>query len=177
MNADVLQTSTAQTRETLLDLEQVLGQISDADLHRAEPNGGWTCAQVVSHIHMCTLLWIADLERFRNHPDSSIFIFREELGHDVLGAPPPSADDARRRIASVRTAVEQCWPHTDPHVLSKSVEIPTLGTKTVADWFGIIVGHTAMHVGQVKAILQSRGIPFEAVSSGDGVVAAAGPDI
>ncbi len=40
MNADVLQTATIQTRDVLLDLEQVLGQISDADLHRAEPNGG-----------------------------------------------------------------------------------------------------------------------------------------
>jgi len=177
MNADVLQMATAQARDALLDLEQVLGQIGDADLHRAEPNGGWTCAQVVSHIHMCGLLWIADLERLRNHPDQYMFMFREELGHDVVGAPPPSTDDARGRIASVRTAIEQCLPSTDPHVLQKTLEVPTLGTMTIDVWMPLIIGHLAMHVGQVKAILQSRGVPFEAVSSGDGALAAAGPHL
>jgi uncharacterized damage-inducible protein DinB len=165
MNADVLTTSTAQARETLLDLEQVLGQISDADLHRADPNGGWTCAQLVTHIHLGSLLWIADLERFRNHPDQHIFIFREEIGHDVIGAPPPSTEEAVRRIASVRAAVEQTWPKADPAILGKSIEIPTLGTMTVAEWFPIIVGHVGHHVGQIKAILQSRGVLPEAVSA------------
>jgi uncharacterized damage-inducible protein DinB len=176
MTADVLTASTAQAREALLDLEQVLAQISDADLHRADPNGGWTCAQVVSHIHLCSLLWIADLERFRNHPESSIFIFREEIGHDVLGAPPPSTRDAVERIASVRTAVEQCWPQADPAVLSKSVEIPTLGTMTVAEWFPIIVGHVSHHVEQIKAILRSRNALPTTVGA-DQNAAESGPDV
>src|SRR5689334_8616380 len=117
MNADVLATSTAQARDTLFDLEQLLRQITDADLHRADPNGGWTCAQLVSHIHLCSLLWIADLERLRNQPESHMFMFREEIDHDVLGAPPPSTRDAAERIASVRTAWEQCVPKTDPALL------------------------------------------------------------
>lgn len=176
MNADVLQTATAQARDALLDLEQLLGQIGDADLHRADPNGGWTCAQLVSHIHLGSLLWIADLERFRNHPDSSIFIFREEIGHDVLGAIPPSTHDAAQKIASVRTAVEQCWPQADPATLSKRVEIPTLGTMTVAEWFPIIVGHVGHHVEQIKAILQSRDV-LPATVEVDQHTAEAGTDV
>lgn len=164
MNTDVLHTATAQARDTFRDLEQLLEQISDVDLHRAHPDGGWTCAQLVTHIHLGSLLWIADLERFRNNPESSIFIFREEIGHDVIGAPPPSTEEAVRRIASVRTAVEQTWPQADPAVLGKTVEIPTLGTMTVAEWFPIIVGHVAHHVEQIKAILRSRNVLPSGVS-------------
>jgi hypothetical protein len=56
MDTGVLGSATAQASAALTELEQLLGQISDADLHRAEPNGGWTCAQVVSHIHLCSLM-------------------------------------------------------------------------------------------------------------------------
>ncbi|GAC1642170.1 MAG: hypothetical protein NVS4B8_11110 [Herpetosiphon sp.] len=174
MNADVLVTATAQARDTLLDLERLLTQIGDADLHRADPGGGWTCAQLVSHIHLCSLLWIADLERIRNYPQQSMFMFREEIGHDALGAPPPSTKDAAARIASVRVALEQCWPKVDPAILSKSVEVPTIGTMTVAEWFPIIVGHVAHHVGQIKAILKSRNV-LPAGADGEGQVG--GPDV
>lgn len=158
MGADVLATATAQVSTALRELEQLLGRIGDADLHRADSEGGWTCAQVVSHIHLCGLLWIADLERLRRHPDAQLFMFREELGHDALGAPPPSTADAAARIASVRTALEQCLPTAEPSLLAKSLEVPTLGTFTVAEWTPLITGHLAMHVGQIKAILHARGV-------------------
>ena len=163
MDTGVLDRSTSQATTALSDLEHVLGSIGDADLHRAEPNGGWTCAQVVSHIHMCSLLWIADLERLRLHPEPHMFMFREELGHDVVGAPPPSTSEAAGRIASARVAIERSFPTVSAEVLAKTVEIPTLGTFTVSDFMPIISGHLAMHVEQFKTILRSRGVlPQEA---------------
>lgn len=157
----VLADVTEQATAALSELEQLLGQIGDTDLHRAEPNGGWTGAQVVSHIHMCSLLWIADLERLRLHPEPHMFMFREELGHDVLGAPPPSTAEAAARIASARVAIERSFPTVSAEVLGKTVEIPTLGTFTVADFMPIISGHLAHHVGQFKAIMRSRGVLAE----------------
>jgi uncharacterized damage-inducible protein DinB len=164
MDTAVLTTTTAQATTALHELEALLGTISAADLHRAEPNGGWTCAQVVSHIHLCSLLWIADLERLRLHPDSHMFIFREELGHDALGAPPPSTEEAAARLASARVAIERSFPTVSADVLAKTIEIPTLGTYTVADFMPIISGHLAHHVGQFKAILRSRGVLAEEVA-------------
>jgi hypothetical protein len=164
MDSDVLARSTAQASTALNELEQLLGAIGDADLHRAEPNGGWTCAQTVSHIHLCSLLWIADLERLRLHPEQHMFIFREELGHDVLGAPPPSTGEAAARIASARVAIERSFPMVSAEVLAKTIEVPTLGTFSVADFMPIISGHLAMHVEQIKAILRSRGVLAEEVA-------------
>ncbi len=158
MGTDVLGNATTQAASALTDLEQLLAGITDGDLHRAEPNGGWTCAQVVSHIHLCSLLWIADLERLRLHPGQHMFMFREELGHDVLGAPPHTTREAAARIASARTAIERSFPTVSAEVLAKSIEIPTLGTFGVGDFMGIISGHLAHHVGQINAILQSRGV-------------------
>jgi hypothetical protein len=161
MDTDVLGQASAQATAALSELEQLLGAITDADLHRAEPNGGWTCAQVVSHIHLCSLLWIADLERLRLHPEAHMFMFREELGHDALGAPPHSAHEAAARIASARTALERSLPIIGAAVLAKTIEIPTLGTFSVADFTPIITGHLAHHVEQFKAILRSRGLLAE----------------
>jgi hypothetical protein len=161
MDTDVLGQATAQATAALRELEQLLGAMEDADLHRAEPNGGWTCAQVVSHIHICSLLWIADLERLRLHPDAHMFMFREELGHDVVGAPPHSTREAAGRIASARTALERSLPAVGAEVLAKTIEIPTLGTFSVADFNPIITGHLAGHVEQIKAILRSRGLLIE----------------
>ena len=82
MSEGVLVEATAPAIEALRELEAVLSRISDADLHRAHPDGGWTCAQVVSHIQISGMLWIAALERLRHQP--SLFIYREELGHDAV---------------------------------------------------------------------------------------------
>ncbi len=158
MDNGVLGSATAQASQALTELEQLLGTITDAELHLAEPNGGWTCAQVVSHIHLCSLLWIADLERLRLHPEPHMFMFREELGHDAVGAPPPSTREAAARVASARAAIERSFPTVSAEVLAKTVEIPTLGTFTVADFLPIISGHLAHHVGQIRAILSARGI-------------------
>ncbi len=161
MDTGVLGSATTQASTALTDLEHLLASISDSDLHRAEPNGGWTCAQVVSHIHLCSLLWIADLERLRLHPEPHMFMFREELGHDALGAPPHTAAEAAARIASARVAIERSFPTVSDEVLQKTVEIPTLGTFSISDFMPIISGHLAHHVEQIRAILRSREVSFQ----------------
>src|SRR3712207_5824881 len=85
-----------QTRiaeETLQEVEDLLRSIPDADLHRAHPDGGWTGAQIVSHMTLAGLLWVADVQRLVADPDLDLF-YREEIGHDVTGAVPPTAAEA-----------------------------------------------------------------------------------
>jgi hypothetical protein len=162
---EVLATVTQSAHDGLLAFENLLRRISDADLHRADSEGGWTVAQVVSHIHICGLLGIADLERMRYAPPE-MFMFREELGHDVVGAPPPAAKDAADRMASLRNALDVCLPAADPAIIDKKIEIPTLGTLTGSEWVQIIIGHLLMHTNQARAILRSRGVlPDESETS------------
>jgi hypothetical protein len=151
----VLTDSSGAASKALSDLERLLRGTADAHLHYADTEGGWTVAQVVSHICLCGLLWIADLERVRHHGD--MLVIREELGHDAVGPAPHSAAEAARRLASVRVALESCLPAADPAVLTRSVEVTTLGTRTVADWFPVIIGHLEAHCEQARAILRARG--------------------
>ncbi len=154
--SDILNNAVKQAHDSLTEFEQILRSIGDADLHRAQPEGGWTVAQVVSHMHVSGLLWIADLERLR-HCGEGMFMFREELGHDALGAPPPSAAEAADRIASLRTALETCLAAADPAVLDKAMEVPPFGTLTCAEFTPLIIGHLDSHAEQAKDILRVRG--------------------
>lgn len=155
MSEGAIVEATAPAIEALRDLEALLGRITDADLHRAHPDGGWTCAQVVSHIHLSGLLWIATLERLRHQ--LSLFIYREELGHEAVGATPHSVAEAAGRVGSLRAALERCVPAIDPGVADREAEVPTFGKFRVGTGAPVIVGHLTAHCGQIHQILQARG--------------------
>jgi hypothetical protein len=144
--------------EILGDLEALLRGLNDADLHRAHPDGGHTIAQVVSHIHLAGLTSIAAAERMRYRP-SGQYMFREEIGHDALGATPHSSEEAANRIASLRVALAESFSGLPPEVLEKEVEIPPLGMIPVEGWTLVWVGHIGQHAEQIRQILESRGLP------------------
>ena len=141
---------------TLTAVEELLRSIPDGDLHVADPGGGWTGATVVSHMTLAGLLWVADIARLQADPDLDFF-YREEIGHDTIGAIPPTAAEAADKIASLRRTMVSTMPHHTPEILERSVEITTLGRMTVAEWLPIIVGHVVHHRDQLHAVLRSRG--------------------
>ena len=141
---------------TLTAVEELLRSIEDGDLHVADPGGGWTGATVVSHMTLAGLLWVADIARLQADPDLDFF-YREEIGHDTIGAIPPTAAEAADKIASLRRTMVSTMPHHTPEILERSVEITTLGRMTVAEWLPIIVGHVVHHRDQLHAVLKSRG--------------------
>ena len=136
-------------------LQGIVEQLTDGDLHRAHRDGGWTVAQVISHINVCTIIWLGDLQRLRDDPDLDFF-FREEIGHDMTGYPPPTVEIAARQLASTRRSLAHCIPATDNALLERTVEIPDLGKMTIAEWTPIITGHLAHHVGQALDIMRDR---------------------
>ena len=148
--------SAAMPAGALERLEAALGWASDGDQHLAHPAGGWTPAQLVSHIGLSTLVWLGDMERLR-HDSKLEFFYREEIGHDAVGYPPPTTELARGRLASTRWTIRTCLPNTDPAILDRTVEIPDLGTMTVLKWIPIIIGHVTMHAEQALDVLRSRG--------------------
>ncbi len=153
---EMLRTAAAEADAALAELDAVLAGIGDGDLHLASPAGGWTAAQYLSHANLAAILWLGDLARLRHDPDLAFF-HREEIGHDVLGYPPPTVEIARAQVASTRRTVATALPATDPAVLDRTVEIPDLGTMTVAEWTPLIMGHFAGHLQDVIDTLESRG--------------------
>jgi uncharacterized damage-inducible protein DinB len=141
----------------LARLADTLGGISDGDLHRASFGGGWTVAQVVSHISVSTLVWLGNLRRLEADPELGFF-FREEVGHDALGYPPPTVELALARLAATRRTLATCLPSMAPELLTRTVEIPDLGTMTIEEWTPLIMGHITSHVEQAHDILRNRGV-------------------
>ncbi|WP_344007373.1 DinB family protein [Nocardioides lentus] len=143
-------------------LDDALAACSDGDLHRAHRDGGWTVAQVVSHIHVCTIVWLGDLRRLECDPDLRFF-FREAIGHDLTGYPPPTIEIAREQLASTRRTFATAGPVLDADLAAREVEIPDLGTMTVEAWTPLIVGHAASHVDQALEIMRDRGFGPEGI--------------
>ena len=141
----------------LARLVDTLGGISDGDLHRASFGGGWTVAQVVSHISVSTLVWLGNLRRLEADPELGFF-FREEVGHDALGYPPPTVELALARLAATRRTLATCLPALGGDLLARTVEIPDLGTMTIEEWTPLIMGHITSHVEQAHDILRNRGV-------------------
>lgn len=144
------------TDEALGRLDDALATLGDGDLHLAHRDGGWTAAQLVSHINMSVLLWTASIARVTHDPDIRFF-FREEIGHDVIGYPPPRIEVARRQLDSARRTLATCIPAMDPAVLDREVEIPDLGTLTIGAWTPPVLGHAAGHADQALGVLRDRG--------------------
>ena len=82
--------------EALARLDDALAELGDGDLHRAHSDGGWTVAQVISHIPLSATLWLGTIKRLENDAELD-YLFREELGHDAVGYPPPSIGLAAKR--------------------------------------------------------------------------------
>ena len=107
-------------------------------------------------MNVATILWLGDLDRLRHDPDLRFF-FREEIGHDALGYPPPTVDIALRQLDATRRTLATCLPAVDPAILERTVEIPDLGTMTVAEWTPLIAGHL---VGPRRPGVRDHGRPL-----------------
>lgn len=157
-----MSTDTTATTDPIADIDaglarvaDAVGRLGDGDLHRAHFGGGWTLAQVISHMSMSTLVWLADLTRLQHDPDLGFF-FREEIGHDLTGYPPPTVEIALRQLASARRTLTTAIGPATAAVADRTVEIPDLGTMTAGEWNTIIRMHTLSHVDQAFEIMRNR---------------------
>ncbi len=152
---EVVAFDTGELDAALGQLIDVIGRLADGDLHRAHFDGGWTVAQVVSHINVSAMMWLGDLARLRCDPDLWFF-FREEVGHDLTGYPPPTVEIAVGQLTSTRRSLATSLIAMTAGLADRVVEIRDLGTRNVAEWTPLIAGHLIMHTGQVTGILTNR---------------------
>ena len=153
---EAITTAAAELDDAMGHLIDVVGRLSDGDLHRAHFDGGWTVAQVVSHINVCTIMWLGDLRRLEADPDLRFF-YREAIGHDLTGYPPPTVEIAVGQLESTRRTLATALPQQSPELLARTVEIPDLGTMTIEEWTPLITGHLVMHTGQATELLTYLG--------------------
>ena len=146
----------ADTDAALGRLAETLTGLGDGALHLAHRDGGWTPAELVSHINVSVLLWTAALARVAHDPELA-FLLREEVGHDAKGYPPPTEQAALQHLASARRTLATVVPRIPADVLARQLTIPDLGTLTVEAWTPPILGHAAGHAQQALDVLSDRG--------------------
>src|SRR3954452_538440 len=88
---DAVDQAAADVDAALDRLQGIIRRIGDGDLHHAHRDGGWSVAGVVSHVNVCPLIWMGGVRRLANDPELRFF-FREEVGHDAGGYPPPTTE-------------------------------------------------------------------------------------
>jgi hypothetical protein len=163
----VSEKAVADADEALGRLVGIVEKLNDGDLHRAHRDGGFTVSEVISHINVSVVLWAGDLARLLADPDLGFF-YREEIGHDAKGYPPPTVELALGQLASTRRTISTVVPDVPPEILERSVEIPDLGTMTVEEWTPLILGHAIGHVDQAVEILVDREVlSAEEAGAGD----------
>jgi hypothetical protein len=149
-------TAVADTDAALGRLADTLAGLGDGALHLASRDGGWTPADLVSHINTSVLLWTALQARLAHDPELA-WVLREEIGHDARTYPPPTVEAALKHLTSARRTMATVVPATPPEVLARVVTIPDLGTYTVEQWVPPILGHAAGHAQQALDVLVDRG--------------------
>ena len=101
-----LEDESAKADAGMARLQDALRAFSEGDLHRAHRGGGWTVAQVISHMNVCDADLARRPHRLSHDPDLRFF-FREEIGHDAHGLP---AADRRHRARASSPAPAGRWP-------------------------------------------------------------------
>ena len=153
---DAISTALQEVDAALGRLADTLSGLDDGALHLAHRDGGWTPAQLVSHINMSVLVWTATLSRLAADRELA-FVLREEVGHDVKGYPPPTLALAQQHLSSARRTLATVVPAVPADVLARELTIPDLGTLTVEAWTPPILGHAAGPAQQALDVLQDRG--------------------
>ena len=152
----------ATADRSLARLEAVLGYIGDGDLHLARGSGLDGPARPHRPRRPGRL---GELERLRQgrrpfrRPGGDRPRRRRGYRHR-----PPSWPAAGWRAPA--GPWPGCLPATDPAVLERTVEIPDLGTMTVAEWVPLIVGHLTGHVDQAFEVLAGHGALPEGLGCG-----------
>ena len=136
-------------------LQEALRRLDDGDLHRAHRDGGWTVAQVISHMNVATLIWLGDLA---TAPPTIPTCGSSSARRSGTTHWLPAAHHRHRgrQIASTRAPSRPACPRWTRHYPTGTMEIPDLGTMTIAEWTPMITGHLASHVDQAFTIMTDR---------------------
>lgn len=149
-----------------------IDSIPDDQFDQTPPQGGWSYAEVYSHILQATLASTIALERCTHQSDKPNTGKATLMGKMVLlfGRFPPvkikepqsvsskmpalkiSKEEARNLIIKCRKRMNEMIPLTDDKVAIRRVKHPRLGMFSAAQWFKFIRIHLAHHLKQLNRI-------------------------
>jgi hypothetical protein len=159
--------------DTILDEYRArVDMIPDEQFTETPINGGWSCAEVYSHIMQTTLASFIGLERcaYKNSELTSKGLSFWGIYVMVIGSFPPvkvkvppkvearmpatkvSKEEAKNLIIKCRKRVDEMLPVIKDASPASRFKHPRLGMLNAAQWFKFIRIHLAHHLNQLKRI-------------------------
>jgi len=149
-----------------------IDSIPDDQFDQTPPHGGWSYAEVYSHIMQATMASTIALERCTHQSDKPNTGKENLMGKLVLlfAKFPPlkikqpksvaermpalkiSKEEARNFIIKCRKRMDEMIPLTDTEVAIRRVKHPRLGMLSAAQWYKFIRIHLAHHLKQLDRI-------------------------
>ena len=149
-----------------------IDSIPDDQFDQTPPHGGWSYAEVYSHIMQATMASTIALERCTHPSDkpnngkvtlmgklvlffakfTPIKIKEPQSVSSKMPALKISKEEARNLIIKCRKRLDEMVPLTDEKVAIRRVKHPRLGMFTAANWFKFIRIHLAHHIKQLARI-------------------------
>lgn len=149
-----------------------IDSIPDDQFDKTPPHGGWSYAEVYSHIMQATMASSIALERCTHQSDKPNKGDTTLMGKLVLffGRFPPvkikqpesvsakmpalkiSKEEARNLIIKCRKRMDEIVPLTDAKLAIRKVKHPRLGMFSSAQWYKFIRIHLAHHLKQLDRI-------------------------
>ena len=149
-----------------------IDSIPDDQFAQTPPHGGWSYAEVYSHIMQATMASTIALERCTHPSDKPnngkvtlmgklvlffakfppIKIKEPQSVSSKMPALKISKEEARNLIIKCRKRLDEMVPLTDEKVAIRRVKHPRLGMFTAANWFKFIRIHLAHHIKQLARI-------------------------
>jgi hypothetical protein len=149
-----------------------IDSIPDDQFGQTPPHGGWSYAEVYSHIMQATMAATIALERCTHETDKPNKGKENFMGKLVLlfARFPPirikepqsvsskmpavkiSKEEARNLIVKCRKRMDEMVPLTSEKVAIRRVKHPRLGMFSAAQWYKFIRIHLAHHIKQLSRI-------------------------
>jgi hypothetical protein len=149
-----------------------IDSIPDDQFDQTPPHGGWSYAEVYSHIMQATMASTIALERCTHESDKPnngkvtlmgklVFLFARfppvkikepQSVSSKMPALKISKEEARNLIIKCRKRMDEMVPLTNEKVAIRRVKHPRLGMFTAAEWFKFVRIHLAHHIKQLARI-------------------------
>ncbi len=138
-----------QYRSGAAAVDAALEGITEAELDRSPPDGGWTARQVVHHLADSETMAYTRIRRLVADDDPQLQGYDEPAWADRLHYDRP-IDEALAVLSAVRAASLSLMEHLTPDEWSRSGVHSESGPYGMDDWLRIYASHPHEHAAQVR---------------------------
>jgi uncharacterized damage-inducible protein DinB len=132
--------------------------VSDADLRRRPPDGGWAVIELLAHLPDVDRYYLSQARALRDVPGHTFVYFDEEAwARDNAGAIERDAHAVKLAMAAAHEEVVRWTRSLTPEELDRAGGHPRRGSISVREMIERIANHDRSHTEQILQIRRALG--------------------